>query len=320
MLEFGSAGAISGSKETGVLDAGELRDGTKFGLPVAVVNGSADGPTLYLQAASDGNELNGLSVVREVYSRVDPKELSGNILFVGILNFHGYQVAEHKNPIDDTKLNRVFPGSAKGSSSERLAHLVYNEGVKRSDLGIDLHQGSTSRMIDEVRVRCGTSHRLYEDCLALAKSFGMKYILDKKGPDGQLARAAPDDGVPFIDPELGGSVGWDTASIRKGVSGVFNVLQSYDFLEGEPSLPEAYTRASSFDSVHANRGGILDYHVDLYDEVEENQPLFDVTTIFGKHKETVRSGENGIVWRTRRLPMVATGEYVLSIATGVESI
>lgn len=320
MLRFGSAAAERGDKDTGSLDAGELRDGTEFGLPVAVVNGVGDGPTLYVQAASDGDELNGIAAVRRVYTWLDPTELSGNVLLVGVLNYHGFQVAEHKNPIDDTKLNRVFPGSAAGSSSERLARLVYDEGVQRSDIGIDLHQGSTSRMIDEVRVRCGGGHRLYQECLELAKSFGLEYILDKKGPEGQLARAAPDDGVPFIDPELGGAVGWDDASIRKGVSGVFNVMRSYDMLPGSPTRPKRFVRATNFESVYANRGGVLDFHTDLYDEVEEGDPLFDVTTVFGELNETVESPETGIVWRTRRLPMIASGEYVLSVATGVEEL
>ncbi|MDY7081459.1 MAG: succinylglutamate desuccinylase/aspartoacylase family protein [Halobacteria archaeon] len=320
MLELGTAKAQPGEIDTGMLAAGELRDGSDFGLPVAAINGAHDGKTLYIQAASDGDELNGVGVVREVVRRIDPRELSGAILVVGILNYHGFHVAEHKNPIDGTKLNRVFPGSSEGSSSERLAKLVYDNGVMCADLGIDLHQGSTSRMIDEVRVRCGTGHSLYQDCLELASSFGMEYILDKKGPEGQLARAAPNDGVPVIDPELGGSVGWDTASIKKGVRGVFNVLKTYDFLPGEPSLPPHQIRATSFDTVHANHGGLLDFEVDLYDEVDEGDTLFTVTDVFGDERESVETEKDGIVWRMRRLPMVATGEYVMSVADGLEEI
>ncbi|MDY7081093.1 MAG: succinylglutamate desuccinylase/aspartoacylase family protein, partial [Halobacteria archaeon] len=285
MTEFGTAKAKPGETDTGVLEAGELRDGTDFGLPVAVVNGAEDGDTLYLQAASDGDELNGVGVVREVMRSVEPEEMAGEILVVGVLNYHGFQVAEHRNPIDGNKLNRVFPGSSEGSSSERLAGLVYDRGVMRADMGIDLHQGSTSRMIDEVRVRCGTGHHLYDECLELARSFGMEYVLDKKGPEGQLARAAPDDGVPVVDPELGGSVGWDRASVEKGVRGVFNVLRAYGFVDGEPSVPSQQRKATEFRTLNANRGGLVETRVDLYDDVEEGDPLFEVTDVFGETKE-----------------------------------
>ncbi|MGK2230453.1 MAG: putative deacylase, partial [Methanobacteriota archaeon] len=147
MAEFGSARAAPGEIDTGILTAGETRDGSGFGLQVAVVNGAEDGETLYVQAGSDGDELNGVGVVREVTRRLDADELTGQILVVGVLNYHGFQMAEHKNPVDSTKLNRAFPGDADGSSSERLANLVYENGAERADLGLDLHQGSTSRMI-----------------------------------------------------------------------------------------------------------------------------------------------------------------------------
>jgi predicted deacylase len=320
MLEFGTARAAPGEKDTGSLEAGDRRDGSEFSLPVAVVNGAEEGDTLYVQAASDGDELNGVGVIREVYRRLSPDELSGQVLLVGLLNFHGFQVAEHRNPIDNNKLNRTFPGNPSGSSSERLAALVYDRGVERADIGLDLHQGSTSRMIDEVRVRCGRGHRLHDECLELARAFGTEYVLDKKGPSGQLARAAPDDGVPLVDPELGGAVGWDSSSIEKGVRGVMNVLAHYGFIDGDPSLPEEQFRASDFEVIHSDRGGLVDLETGLYERVENGDVLFGVTDIFGETKTKAKSPADGVVWRRRRLPMVATGEYVMSVATGLEQL
>ncbi len=320
MLEFGTARAAPGEIDTGHLQAGETRDGAAFSLPVAAVNGIDEGPTLYVQAGSDGDELNGLGVVRSVMPLLDPLALSGHVLIVGLLNYHGFQRAEHRNPLDDTKLNRVFPGDANGTSSERLAHLVYERGVRRADLGIDLHQGGTKRMINEVRVRCGSDHSLHAKCLELARVFGTEYILDEKGADGQLARAAPDDGIPLIDPELGGTVGWDPTSIDIGVQGILNVLAHYGFTEGEPTLPDAPVCATGFEEVYANRGGLIDLAVDLHDHVETGDRLFAITDVFGTVKEVVEAPASGIVWRMRRLPMVATGEQVLKIGIGVQSL
>ncbi|MFB6283946.1 MAG: succinylglutamate desuccinylase/aspartoacylase family protein [Halobacteria archaeon] len=320
MLDFGTASAEPGGIDTGCLEAGELRDGSSFSLPVAAVNGAGTGKTLYIQAGSDGDEYNGVGVVRNFVEQLDPRKIKGQILVVGILNFHGFQVAEHRNPIDNKKINRVFPGNPDGSSSDRLASLVYDEGVERADLAIDLHQGSTSRMIDEVRVRCGGSHRMHGRCLGLAKSFGTRYILDKKGPDGQLARVAPDDGIPTIDPELGGSVGWDPDSIERGVTGLFNVLKGYGFLDTDADVPEEQYVADRFDTYHSGRGGLLRFRVDLYDEVEENDLLFEITDVFGNVREKRKAENPGLVWRKRRLPNVATGEYVVSVATGLEEM
>ncbi|WP_440006713.1 succinylglutamate desuccinylase/aspartoacylase family protein [Halomicrococcus sp. SG-WS-1] len=316
MTTLGTASAAPGEMDTGRLAVGETRDGSQFGLPVAVVNGADDGDTLYLQAVSDGDELNGLGVVQRVVPQLDPKQLAGTVLVVGVVNYHGFQVAEHRNPIDDTKMNRTYPGNESGTSSERIAAATF-EVASRADLVLDLHQGSTSRMLNEARVRCGPRHRLHDACLELAKVFGCGYVLDQKGPDGQLARAAPDEGIPTIDPELGGSVGWDEESIRYGVEGVFNVLRHYGFLDGDVEL-QPQTRATGFDRYGAPSGGVVDFEKDLGDAVEPGDVLFEVTDVFGTLKAEVTADQRGIFWRARRLPQVATGEYVCSVGTDVD--
>jgi len=316
MTTLGTASAAPGEMDTGRLEVGEARDGSSIGLPVAVINGERDGRTLYIQAASDGDELNGVGVVQRVVPQIDPAELRGTVLVVGIVNYHAFQVAEHRNPIDDTKMNRAYPGDETGTSSERIAARTFDVATT-ADVVLDLHQGSTSRMIDEVRVRCGSRHRLHDACLELAKAFDCGYVLDQKGPDGQIARAAPDEGVPTIDPELGGSVGWDRESIRKGVEGVFNVLSHYDMLDGEAPM-EPQTRASSFEQYGSPSGGLVSLERELGEYVESGDLLFRVKDVFGQLKAEVTANTAGIVWRTRRLPQVATGEYVCSVGTDVD--
>jgi len=317
MTSFGSASASPGEVDTGRLAVGEARDGSPVSLPVAVVNGARDGKTLYMQAASDGDELNGVGVIQRVVPQLDPADLAGTILIVGVVNHYAFQTAEHRNPIDDTKLNRAYPGDDTGTASERIAAATF-DAASRADLVLDLHQGSTSRMIEEVRVRCGTRHRLHDECLQLAKVFGCGYVLDQKGPDGQLARAAPDDGVPTVDPELGGCVGWDEDSIQAGVDGVFNVLEYYDFLDGRVA-PRPQTRAGGFEQYGSPVGGLVTLESDLGDRVSAGQTLFEITDVFGTVKETITADSSGVFWRSRRLPHVAAGEYVCSVGTDIDT-
>ena len=316
-VTLGSARASPGEIDTGRLSIGERRDGGVARLPVAVVNGADAGRTLYVQAVSDGDELNGLGVLNRLVPRLDPAEIAGTILLVGIVNYYGFQQAEHRNPIDDRKLNRTYPGEETGSTSERIAAATY-EAASRADLILDLHQASTSRMINETRVRCGSRHRLHEECLELAKVFDCGYVLDQKGPDGQLARVAPDDGIPTIDPELGGAVGWDDESIEIGLRGVFNVLRQYGFLDGSVEL-EPQVRARGFDQYVAPAGGLVRFARDLGERVDPGDVLFAVTDTFGSTKVRVTADNSGVFWRSRRLPQVAEGEYVCSIGTQTDT-
>ncbi len=317
MKRLGTANAAPGEADTGQLDVGETRGGGTAALPVAVINGATDGKTLYIQAASDGDELNGIGVVRRVVPQLDPQQLSGTVLVVGIANYYAFQANEHRSPIDDTKLNRTYPGDKSGTATERIAAATFDAATD-ADVILDLHQGSTSRMIDEVRVRCGKRHRLHDDCLELAKVFGCGHVLDQKGPDGQLARAAPDEGIPTVDPELGGAVGWDHGSIRAGVEGVFNVLKHYNFLP-DRATTRAQTRASNFKQYGAPTGGFVDFQVDLGAQVSRGTTLFEVTDVFGERKAEVTADSAGVFWRTRRLPQIAAGEYVCSVGTDVDT-
>lgn len=316
MITVGTAEARPGELAKGRLVVGETRDGTTIGLPVAVLNGTRDGRRLYIQAASDGDELNGIGVIQQLVPQLDVSELAGSIVIVGIVNYHGFQIPQHRNPIDDTKLNRVYPGNANGTSSERIAYKTY-EVATTADLVLDLHQGSTSRMLNETRIRCGRRHRLHDECLQLAKVFGCGYVLDQKGPDGQLARVAADDDIPTIDPELGGAVGWDQESIEYGVRGIKNVLGYYGFIDHAVDL-EPQIRATGFDRYNAPAGGLTRFAVDLGDRVERNDRLYEITDVFGTVKDEVVADRGGIFWRARRLPHVATGEYVCSIGTDVD--
>ena len=317
MRSIGTAQAAPGEKASGWLEIGHGRDGRPVEVPVAVINGKRDGKTLYIQAVSDGDELNGLGVVRRVVPQLDPEQLSGTVLVVGIVNYFGFQANEHRNPVDNTKLNRAYPGDVEGTSTERIAHKTF-EIATEADLILDLHQASTSRMINEVRVRCGRRHRLHKRCLELAKVFDCGYVLDQRGPEGQLARAAPDEGVPTVDPELGGAVGFDPESVKKGVDGVFNVLNYYDFLDGD-KRPTRQTRIKGFNQYGAPTGGLVDFNVSLGERIDKGTELFAVTDVFGTVRETVTADNDGIFWRTRRLPQVATGEYVCSVGVNIDT-
>jgi predicted deacylase len=213
-------------------------------------------------------------------------------------------------------MNRAYPGDEAGTTSERIAAATF-DAATRADYVLDLHQASTSRMLNETRVRCGSRHRLHDDCLELAKVFGTGHVLDQKGPDGQLARTAPEEGIPTVDPELGGCVGWDEESIQYGVEGVFNVLTYYGFLDGDVS-PSEQTRATGFDQYNSPTGGLAQFRRELGEPVAKGDVLFEVTDPFGGLKGRVTADADGVFWRSRRLPQVATGEYVCSVATNID--
>ena len=315
VIKIGSISARAGEAAQGYVAVGEMLDAQPVQLPVAIINGKAAGKVLYLQAASDGNELNGVEVVRRVLKQVKPARLKGAIIAVPIVNVPGFHAHTGHNPVDGLKMNRCFPGRKDGTSCERIAHFLFHHAVLQAHYCIDLHQGGVGQMIDECRVRVTKAERAGRASVELARVFGIGYIFHGKGPKGQLARAAPAKGIPTIDPELGGCHGWSEASIRKGVRGVLNVLKHYGILNGEPQIPKRQVVVRELKQVLSDRGGLLIYKRPLYDLIEKGDPLADITDPFGNVLSTIRSPFDGVVWSQNVYPMVGTGQSIAQIGT-----
>ena len=320
LLQVEHLKAEPGSRCEGYLEVGELQDTTPVRLPVTLVNGAQPGLTIYLQSVSDGDELNGLAVIRRVLRRLDPAQLHGRVIAVPIVNVHAFHAGQASSPVDGKKMNRCFPGRRDGTSSERIAHRLFHGAVRQADYCIDLHQGGVRPMIDEVRVRVDRRKRIHKACMELARVFGIGYILDTRGPDGQLARTAPDEGIPTIDPELGGCHGWDELSIQKGVTGVENALKHYGFLEGSPRIPERQVVVEGFSTVLSSRGGIVEYRAALYDHLQKGDAVADITDAFGNVLETLTAPQESIVWSRTVRPMVASGESVGTLGKGIRYV
>ena len=316
-LVVGHLVADAGTRLEGHLKVGTLPDGTAVRLPIVLINGKYPGKTLYIQAISDGDELNGIAVIHKILRTVTPDQLHGKIIAVPLVNFHAFHAKQAFSPVDNRKMNRCFPGSRDGTSSERIAYHLFRHAVQQADYCLDLHQGSVHPMIDEVRVRVDEKHTLHSACLELARVFGIGYILDQKGPKGQLAQAAPEIGIPTIDPELGGTHGWDATSIEKGVRGVQNVLQYYQFILGTPEIPEQQIVVKQFVPLLSNEGGFVYYRAELYEHLTASQTIADICDVFGNVREAIAAPVDGIFWSKHVYPMVASGSIVGKIGTPV---
>ena len=98
-----------------------------------------------------------------------------------------------------------------------------------------------------------------------------------------------------------------------------NVLTAYGFLDGEVD-PGDQVRATGFEQYGAPAGGLVDFEIELGEPVDQGDCLFQVTDPFGTVKAETTADVEGVFWRTRRLPQVATGEYVCSVGTDVDTV
>ncbi len=314
---IGNVRVRAGSTKEVELPITRLVTGGDVSLPVRVLHGREDGPTVWVNAAIHGDEVLGVEVIRQVMATLSARTFRGTLVAVPVVNVLGFMTGDRYLP-DRRDLNRSFPGSARGSLASRIAHLFMTEVVSKCDVGLDLHTAADRRAnlpqiradLDDPRTR------------ELAEVFGAPVMLHARLRDGSLRQAGRDRGARVLLYEAGEALRFDEDAIAVGVRGVRRVLGSLGMIEEEPAPDEApvevvESRTSGW--VRARGTGILHLDVHLGEWVEEGQRLGGLSDTFGRRVRLVHADRPGIVIGLTRAPIVNAGDALVHVATPVTS-
>jgi hypothetical protein len=301
----------AGSARDLELPISRLITGADVSLPVRVVHGREDGPVVWVNAATHGDEVVGVEVVRRLLGALKPRELRGTLIAVPVLNVLGVMTGERYLP-DRRDLNRSFPGSARGSLASRIAHLFMTEVVAKCEVGIDLHTGSDRRTnlpqvradLDDPRTR------------ELAEAFAAPVMLHAKIRDGSLRHAARERGATVLLYEGGEAWRFDEWAIVAAVDGVRRVLAALGMVDptDEPAPePSVECRASGW--VRARHTGFLHLDAQLGQRVTDGERLGSLSDSFGRTLRLVRADRTGIVIGRTEAPVVNGGDAVVHLAS-----
>lgn len=287
----------------------ETYSGADIRIPVHVIRGAEPGPTVFLTAAVHGDEINGTGLIRSLI--VDrPFDLrSGSLIMVPVINLLGFERHERYLP-DRRDLNRCFPGSMRGSLASRMARVIFDEIVRRSDFGIDLHTAALRRT-NVPNVRADMKN---PKLAALARAFGAELIVSSKGPSGSLRQSATLAGCPTMILEAGEVWKVEPTIVEFGIRGVRNCLRHLGMIEGEPSAPPYRVETDATHWVRAQFGGFLRFHVTPGDIVQKGDLLATNISLGGKRLNGVKAPRSGVVLGMTTLPSVAPGDPICHLA------
>lgn len=283
--------------------------GATESLPVKVINGRSAGPHIWLSAAIHGDELNGIQIIRRVIRDLDAKNLRGAVIAVPIVNPLGFMIQSRYLP-DHRDLNRSFPGSARGSSASRLAHLFMSQIVDQCSVGIDLHT-ATNHRVNFPQIRADLDD---PETLRLTRAFGAPFSIHAKLRDGSLRQAAIEREKTVLLYEAGEAHRFDVDAIEAGVIGVMRALRSLRMIDAR--LPRgARTRLIRRTRwVRARRGGIVDIIVRLGEYVEKGKVVASISDALGTRPTEVKAAESGWVVARSLRPLVNSGDALVHIA------
>ncbi|MBN3572538.1 succinylglutamate desuccinylase/aspartoacylase family protein [Vibrio neptunius] len=302
-----------GQRKVVELESAKLYTHSPLSIPIEIINGKFAGPTLMVNAAIHGDELNGVEIVRQLINTIDAQKLKGTVIAVPIVNAFGFIHKSRYLP-DRRDLNRCFPGSEKGSLASRVASAFFNKVAKRCDYILDLHTGAIHRT-NLPQIRADLSN---PETLRIAQAFATPVIVDAPLRDGSLRSEAERLGIPVLTYEAGEALRFEPICISAGFIGVKRVMQAIGMLRpSRKKLPEPVI-AKSTSWIRAESDGILRTVVTLGEKVVKGQTLAFISAPLGHSEVELKAHKGGIVIGQQTLPLVNEGDAVFHLAYFVE--
>lgn len=309
-FKIGGTSIIRGERKKIQLAVSHLYDGTDLSIPVEVIRGKEDGPTLFISAAVHGDEINGTEIISRILKNRSLKKMKGTLITVPVVNVFGFNMLSRYLP-DRRDLNRSFPGSKNGSLASRLANIFMNEIVKKSTHGIDLHTGAIHRTnLPQIRacLRSAETKRLAFD-------FGVPVILNSSIRDGSLREAARRKKIPMLLFEGGEALRFNDKVIEIGVNGCLSVMQSIGMLPKKKhgKRKEVFVSGGS-QWLRAPVSGLVRTLKNLGTRIKEGDSLGVITDQFGKARGEIIAPFEGIIIGQLKLPLVNSGDALYHVA------
>jgi len=308
--------AISNGKGVQLnLDIAKLHTRTKIQVPIIVERAKKEGPTLLITAGIHGNEINGIEIVRQLISKKYNKPEFGMVICIPVVNVFGFLNQKRQFP-DGRDLNRVFPGSPRGSLASRFAYHIIKEIAPLVDYCIDYHTGGDGRFnIPQIRINAND-----KESLKLAKVFRPRFIIQTGHRDKSFRETLHKLDKKVLLFEGGKSLDINDKVSQVGVAGALRIMQHLgmrDFkkelesMENKTIKPKIINRSSW---VRAKYSGMFHPFVRLGSKVKKGDVLGSISDPFGYFERNVKALFTGYVICINQSPIVNQGDGILHIS------
>jgi uncharacterized protein len=316
-FKVGTAAASPGTKATGFLEVPAGADaGTK--IPVVVIQGEKSGPVLTLASGSHGTEYASILAVEELIEKLDPKQMSGTVIALPLINTASFeQKVPHVNPVDGKSMNRFYPGKSDGTQTERASWVITREVVDKSDYLIDFHGGDLDENLRPYAYWSPIGNAKQDAVSrAMVEAFGLDTIIlvTERPTDPNAARYLDNNaslrGKPSIAVEAGYAGTSDPADIALLVNGTLNVMRSLKMLAGEAVRIDHPTWIEKIHVVTSSETGVFYPLVKRGTYVAAGARMGYITDYFGRVVLEPRAPAAGVVLYIGAVPSMKKGDTV----------
>lgn len=277
-FEIGPISVPSGTKGYGVLPVTRMACNFEINIPMHVIVGDKQGPVLCVLSCLHGHEYTSIDVIRQVVTKVDPKELSGTIIAIPVANTMAFSMATRGNWFDglwgpNGDLARAAPGDPRGWIVERIAHVFTEVVVPRVDVLLDFHGEAPNRRnfiyypylrtYEELDPELGKEYKDY------IINLGTDIIVQVKGSGfgvGAITSQLLALGKLGIEVEISDFYGLegdpDRGTLKRtateiGFTCTMNTMKKMGMIEGKAKLPARQAILDDYARVAPANGGLM---------------------------------------------------------------
>jgi predicted deacylase len=267
------------------IDVTTMLNGATLAVPLHVVTGRRRGPTFGIVTNTHGDEFLPTMAIREFLGTLDTAELTGRLAIVSVATplatagFGRLTPEQHGR----TDLHEVYPGNARGNTTQMIAAAITENVLHHVDALIDFHSGgSGGRLQARVDYNTHSPSDLKAKNVALARAFGAPFVHENEFA-GAASHYLNSRGIPAVNPEVGGSyLGPDTTRYYADamIAGLKGMMRHLGMLEGHPALPrQIHFDVKARREIRPKHSGYL---VSCYERADELGNLVKAGTKLGE--------------------------------------
>ncbi|UQZ90355.1 succinylglutamate desuccinylase [Deltaproteobacteria bacterium Smac51] len=287
-------------------------EGTHVKMPLSMITGLADGPTVLITSGIHGSEYPGTLAAVELARELRPEDVSGRLLMIHPVNTQAFKARFAMIlPEDGRDINRVFPGRPDGSPSEKVAWRI-TEFQRMADFYIDLHSGDVFEDMRAYVYYPGSGpEEVVEKSRRAAAVVNVPYMAPTTSEIGTIVSAAA-AGIPGLFMERGGAGACPREEVDLYKRDILNVLKHLGLLKGAPEMPPVPpVELGRLTYQESGETGLWISEVELDQKVESGQKLGEVQDFFGQTLAAYHAEHDGVVLYKLRALSANSGDVLV---------
>lgn len=280
---------------------------------LSIYGQDAGGKKILITGGVHGGEYPCVETAIRLARDLQPTDISGTLVIIHPVNTAAFLARlQYHGPYDGKNLNRVFPGKATGTVSERIAYTVH-QLQKAADFYLDLHGGDIHESLVPFVIysTVGTAE-VTEQSKQASATLGFPYVVGSTSENGSIGAAAG-AGAPGFLAELGQCGRWSEEEVEAYLRAIKNVLIYLECLEG--TLVE-YPGIQFLDQMHvvkATNEGCWYPTKKLEDPVQKGEKIGEIRDYFGQRLNVYHAPASGRILYLVTSLAITTGDPLAAV-------